>query len=108
MLGRYQILLNDWQADHYKLVAKKYDVSFSEMIRMALCLDIIYATRLAFPKYRTKINDQVLKRVINKRQIAGNMTLAQFHSLLSKIYFESRKATEFWQEKKIKEVRQKI
>ena len=99
MLQRYQVILNDWQAEHYKMAAQKYDVSFSEMIRMALCLDIIYATRLAFPKYKSQINDKILKKSIKTHNISKTMSMGQFHSFLSKIYFEARKATELWQKK---------
>lgn len=96
MLKRYQVILNDWQAEHYKEVSKKYDVSFSEMVRMALCLDIIYATQLSFPKYRAKLNDKLLKKAIKTRSITQAMTIEQFHAFLSKVYFEARKATELW------------
>ncbi|MBN3037971.1 MAG: hypothetical protein JW869_00980 [Candidatus Omnitrophica bacterium] len=96
MLKRYQVLLNDWQAEHYKLMSRKYDVSFSEMIRMALCLDIIYATYLAFPKQKLTIDAAKLKRSIKARNIIDAMTSEEFHNFLSKVYFEARKATEVW------------
>ena len=104
MLERYQILLNDWQAEHYKMVAKKYDVSFSEMIRMALCVDIMNATRAVFPKYKFRINEKKLKDMMKKWKITGLMQMEQFHKFLSDFYFETRKATEFWgkMEKKFK------
>jgi len=101
MLKRYQIILNDWQAEHYKLTSKKYDVRFSEMIRMALCLDIIYATRIAFPKYKFDIDEKILRNAIKKGNILEAIGAEEFHGFLSKIYFEARKATELWAKKNL-------
>ena len=99
MLKRYQILLNEWQMEHYKAAAKKYDVSFSEMIRMALCFDIMMATNMAFPKYKFKINKNKLKKSIKNKNIVESIGIEEFHKLLSQIYFEARKATELWAKK---------
>ena len=103
MLKRYQILLNDWQAEHYKIACQKYDVSFSEMIRMALCVDILAATRAAFPGYKPKLEAKKLKDMMKKSKISGLMQREMFHKLLSDIYFEARKATEVWKKGFLKE-----
>ena len=100
MLKRYQVLLEDWQADHYKLVAQKYDVSFSEMIRMALCIDIMHATRIAFPKHKWSVDFKLLEDAIKNRNIIETEGSEKFHVFLSKIYFETRKATEVWHKDK--------
>lgn len=99
MLKRNQILLEPWQVEHYKIVSEKYDVSFSEMIRMALCLDIIMATKIRFPKYKIAINKNALEKTIKKRNIVEHMGEEEFHKMLSQIYFEARKATELWAKK---------
>ena len=96
MLKRYQILLNEWIAEHYKLVSNTYDVSFSEMVRMALCVDIMVATRAMFPHYKWKIKENLLRDVMRERGILQTMGREQFHKFLSEIYFETRKATELW------------
>ncbi|MFH1995467.1 MAG: hypothetical protein ABIJ27_00540 [Candidatus Omnitrophota bacterium] len=96
MLKRYQILLNEWQAEHYRSISVKYDVSFSEMIRMALCYDTIKATELMFPKYRSSIDEKKLRNVIKGNDIIEEMGMDGFHEFLSRIYFEARKASEFW------------
>jgi hypothetical protein len=105
MLKRYQILLNDWQGEHYKMACQKYDVSFSEMIRMALCVDILAATHAVFPKYKSKIDQKRLKDMMKKWKISGLMQREQFHKFLSSIYFEARKATEVWKEGSLKQRR---
>ena len=96
MLKRYQVILNDWMGDHYKKISQKYDVSFSEMIRMALCMDILSATRIAFPKHKIKLDEKILRDVVRKRDILDTMGIEKFHNFLSKVYFEARKATELW------------
>jgi len=96
VLKRYQILLNDWQAEHYRMISEKYDVSFSEMIRMALCMDILNATKVIFPKYRWKISKKLIENAMKNRDIVGSIGAEKFHRLLSQIYFETRKATELW------------
>jgi len=96
MLKRYQILLNDWLANHYKDAAKKNDVSFSEMIRMALCNDLLQAAGHAFPKHRVKIDRRKIAAIMKAQQLKEAMHDVEFHKLLSQIYFESRKAAELW------------
>ena len=105
MLERHQILLPDWQARHYKMVSKKYDVSFSEMVRMALCVDIMGATRAAFPEYKFKIDEKQVKNIIRKGKLVGDAQLEEFHKFLSKLYFEVRKAAEFWEKELSKTVK---
>ena len=39
MLKRYQVLLDDWLADTIKALADKYVISFSELIKVILCLE---------------------------------------------------------------------
>ena len=113
MLKRYQILLNEWQADHYKMIAQQYDVSFSEMIRMALCVDIMKATKAVFPDYKFNIEDKLIVDLMKKKEISGNVQIEEFHKFLSKLYFEIRKATELWKkeyferEKKLAETAKK-
>ena len=95
MLKRVQVLLDEWQVEHYKLTAQKYDVSFSEMIRMALCMDILSSTKIAFPKYSYKLNDTLLRKSIKTHRIDKTMVPEVFHQFLSKVYFEARKAAEY-------------
>ena len=107
MFKRCQVLLTDWQEEHYKDTAKKYDVSFSEMIRLALCLDTLYATKVNFPNFNINIDRHALRKVIKTKKIMSKMDMENFHKLVSKIYFESRKACELWKEPKEKPKRKK-
>ena len=41
MLKRYQVLLPDWLEDYIKIGVKSYGFSFSELIRLEICLSIL-------------------------------------------------------------------
>ncbi|MFC1514782.1 hypothetical protein ACFL5X_02665 [Candidatus Omnitrophota bacterium] len=97
MLGRYQILLNDWLADYFKFVADELDISFSEMVRLALCLHMLQVSPIAFPKHKIDIDWKLFENLVKNRQnISGNMDIEKFHGFISKLYFEARKASETW------------
>ena len=101
MLKRYQVLLNDWLADYIKLLSEKYDASFSEVIRLSLCMEYAYTISLRYPEYTTKLNH---KRVINEMNelIKSERFLEENHKIISRTYFEARKAIEFALEKERK------
>ena len=102
MLRRYQVLLADWLGDHFKEISKKYDISFSEAIRIVACLQVPKLAKIAHPKCKFISFDKELVKAI-KQASTNRSNSADFHKLLSEIYFEARKALEVWdkEEKKI-------
>jgi len=96
MLKRNQVLLNSWIVDHAKAIAKKYDVSFSEVIRLLVCLQACAHIKMCYPEYNYKVKSSDLSRVISATNKKGNLDPEEFHKFFSDIYFESRKAMEFW------------
>jgi hypothetical protein len=106
MLKRYQILLTDWLADHLRTISEKYDISISEGVRLMLCLQIPKMVSFAYPKYKIETADRKLVTTIKK---AGDNEISRedLYKLMSEIYFEARKALEFWtkEEEKHKKVR---
>lgn len=103
MLKRYQVLLPDWLEDYIKHLADKYDLSFSEVIRAELCIAIISTISKLHPDYKFGITHEEILDMI-KEDVQENMERDEEHRILSKIYFETRKAIEhrFSQEKKQK------
>lgn len=95
MLERYQVLLSDWLAVHLKNISKKYDISFSEAIRIALSLQIPKLVSIAYPKCKYTVDDKKLVKTIKKAS-QDESSREELHKLLSDIYFEGRKAVEFW------------
>ncbi|MFC1667102.1 hypothetical protein ACFL0P_04480 [Candidatus Omnitrophota bacterium] len=93
MLKRYQVLLDDWQREYLNFITEKYDVSFSEAIRILISISVICVTTKLDPKYKTNLKIQDLIEVRNKVSKKGE-NQAEFHGGISKLYFEARKAVE--------------
>jgi hypothetical protein len=94
--------MNDWLANHLKWAAGEYDFSFSEMVRLALCVQIIFIARMTHPQYKPDIKEKTFRKIVKRQAIAETIDSDEHHALISKIYFEARKAAEFL-EKKAKE-----
>jgi len=98
MLKRNQVLLGDWLEDYIKFLSNMYDVSISEAIRVQLCVAILAVAPLLFPEYKSNFGiADILK--ITKKWAKGELEIEDQQKLLSKIYFEARKAVEFRQSK---------
>ena len=94
MLKRYQVLLPDWMGDNIKYYVNKYGLSFSEGIRAELCSAIIATVQLQFPEYKP---DTTLEEIIDKLKKMQNKDIKkeEINQILSKVYFEARKASEY-------------
>jgi hypothetical protein len=103
VLKRYQVLLPDWLEDYIKYLADKYDLSFSEVIRVEVCIAVISTISKLYPDYKLGITPEDILKLI-KQDAQENMEREEEHRILSKIYFETRKAIEhrFYVEKKKK------
>ena len=103
MLKRYQVLLPDWLEEYIKYLADRYDLSFSEVIRAEICIAIVGQISKLHPEYKFSITHEEILDMI-KKAVQENTESDEQHRLLSKIYFETRKAIEyrFSQEKKQK------
>ncbi len=94
MLRRYQVLLPDWLEDYVKLLVNTYDLSFSEIIRTMMCNWILTSVPTLYPELKLGLTPKdILEMVKAEAQI--NIEQEEVHRVLSKIYFESRKAAEY-------------
>jgi len=94
VLKRYQVLLPDWLEDHIKYYVEKYGISFSEGIRAELCSAILASVPKQYPEYKPGItHDETVKMVT--KDAKTKMDKERVHKLLSKVYFEARKAAEY-------------
>ena len=102
MLKRYQILMNDWLADFVKERAKGFDISFSETVRMALC---VYYTLLLSQDCKECKTGMTMKKnaAATKRWLESPEPLEEMHKAMSRVYFEARKAIECYQKQQKKE-----
>ena len=94
MLKRYQVLLPDWLEDYIKFLVEKYDLSFSEVIRAELCIAILNMVPRLFPNLKTEISGEDIAELV-KKNLELEMDRGESHSIMSKIYFEARKAVEY-------------
>ena len=94
MLKRYQVLLTDWLAEYARFVSEEFDISFSEAVRILMCIGTLQAIKELSPKYKNKIT---VKHIVGT--IRGEKDSKQreeiTHKLISQAYFETRKAIEF-------------
>jgi hypothetical protein len=99
MLKRYQIMLNDWLADFAKERAREYDISFSEAIRIGLC---VYYSHILSEQYPECNVDLSCKEMVeNLKRYSGTPEQEEeMHKEISRIYFEARKAIDCVQKKK--------
>ena len=104
MLKRNQVLLSDWLIELLKHFAKKYDLSFSETIRLMLCMQLESLVSIEHPKYKFDVRLKEVLQILKEAEKRKSLETAH-HKLISKIYFEARKAAEYIldQEKKAKE-----
>ncbi len=94
MLKRYQVMLPDWLEDYIKLLVNKYDLSFSEVIRTMICNWILATVPNLYPELKLEMTPKEIHELI-KAEAQVDMQREDVHRMLSKIYFESRKAAEY-------------
>ena len=94
MLKRYQVLLPDWLGEYIKQLVDKYDLSFSEVIRVEICMAILSTVSAMFPEYKLGITPEEIFTKI-RQQAEKGMERDEAYRILSKIYFETRKAIEY-------------
>ncbi len=105
MLKRYQVLLPDWLEDYTRHLADRYKLSFSEIIRIQICFSILSAVSSFYPDYKPGASIQEISKLA-KENIESNLGREELERLISKLYFETRKAVEYRlkKEKKAKEI----
>ena len=94
MLKRYQVLLPDWLEDYIKFLVNKFDLSFSEVIRMEVCISILCMASKIHPEFKFGITPEEISEHIRKN-LQQELDQEMKHKLMSKIYFEARKAAEY-------------
>lgn len=90
----YQVLLPHWLERHIKDRVNLFDLSFSEIIRLQICISILAFQGIRFPEYKIDIN---LKYISNsmKKIAEKEFERDEVLRLFSEIYFETRIALEY-------------
>ncbi len=94
MLKRHQVLLEDWQVEYIQVVAKAYDISLSEALRIIFSIGTISATTTVSPEFKSGANKEKIKQGM-KACISNKTPIDKKHSWVSALYFEGRKAAEY-------------
>lgn len=98
MLKRYQVLLPDWLEEYIKMGVEAYGFSFSELIRLEVCFSILTQIPILHPEYKPGLNIKEIFGAIN--QAATEIPdKKKYASVVSQIYFETRKAIEYRKQK---------
>ena len=90
MLKRCQVLFEDWQMEYLNVMAGSLDISFSEAVRMSMSLGFLCGISTIHPEFKPGIEKKIIEKAVNKE-----LAEEEIHKLLSKLYFESRKAVEY-------------
>lgn len=98
MQKRYQVLLPDWLEDYIKIGVETYGFSFSELIRLEVCLSILTQIPAIHPEYKPRVNFQDILGAINQVSTEG-ADKKKYSRFVSQIYFETRKAIEYRMQK---------
>jgi len=107
MLKRNQVLLNDWLVDIIKAMAEKYDLSFSETIRIFLCIQLGKMITIAYPKHDHSLVCNETEKIVQRKNNGNPVSMEELHTAIFRLYFESRKSAEFWHKEEKKIAKQK-
>ena len=94
MLKRYQVLMSDWMEEYIKLVADKYGLSSSSVIRVHLSLGILSVISSLHQEYKPDFEYEELLD-ISTDSGHNDPDKERVHKMMSKILFEARKAVEY-------------
>lgn len=94
MLKRYQVLLPDWLEGYLKWGVERSKVSFSEIIRIEVCLGVLATVAELHPEYKLGL---AFKDILSTIKSYAEQTPPKdvMSAFLSMIYFEARKAIEY-------------
>jgi hypothetical protein len=101
MLKRYQVLLPDWLEDYLKWGVKQYGLSFSEIIRLEICISVLTMIEELHPEYKPNLSIKDIMSVVTTFD-KSKLTKENINRYASQLYFETRKAIEYRTSKVIK------
>ena len=94
MLKKYQVLIPEWLEDYMKYLAERYDLSVSEIIRAEICFAVISQVSHFYPDHKPGISNAEILDAF-KSNLGKDFEREEIHRILSKVYFETRKAVEY-------------
>ncbi|MDD4907647.1 MAG: hypothetical protein PHJ00_01135 [Candidatus Omnitrophica bacterium] len=107
MLKRHQVLLEDWQVDYIQNIARIYDISLSEALRIIFSIGTLCAISMLHPEYKSGATKEKIKLAM-KECASDKIPAAKKHSWVSSLYFEGRKAVEYRLAKLKKQIKETV
>ncbi|MBD3415245.1 MAG: hypothetical protein GF421_12555 [Candidatus Aminicenantes bacterium] len=94
MSKKFQVVLPDWLANYIEKTADIYSINLSEVIRLQICIEIITAVSKYYPDYEPGMDMEALYKngIEYSHDDSGR---EHMFKMISKIYFEARKAVEY-------------
>jgi len=94
MLKRYQVLIPLWLEEYIQHLVEVYDLSFSEILRAEICCSVLMCVPGLYPEYEKDFNlEEIFKKIRGNQR--NKIEIEELHKILSRIYFEARKAAEY-------------
>jgi hypothetical protein len=90
----YQVLLPRWLERPIKKRVDQLEVSFSEVLRVQICLAVLAFQNVLFPEYKASVELESFLEAI-KEFIQNDHEKEEILDLYSDIYYETRKALEY-------------
>jgi hypothetical protein len=95
MKKKFQVVLPMWMEDYLSDIANEYDLTISELLRLELSLAIICFVSHFFPEYEGPSMQDLGIPLAAEAPSVESLDREKMHRVLSKIYFEARKAAEY-------------
>jgi len=90
MLRRKQVLVSDWLDDFVNYVSKRYDISYSEVIRVSVAYMLTGILAGADSKYEMTVTWEDLAQVLQKSW-ENEGDLENTRKVISDVYWDAKK-----------------
>lgn len=90
MLRRKQIMMSDWLDDFIQEICKKYNVSYSEAVRVMLSYGFAQVLCKIYPEYNFSIDADRMASA-SRELNDGKIDIEANQKLTADIYFEARR-----------------
>lgn len=90
----YQVLLPQWLESHIRKRVDVLDLSFSEIIRLQICISILAFQNIRYPEYETSMSLEYLSKLI-KKMAKTDFERDEVLQFCSEVYFETRKDLDY-------------
>lgn len=95
MSKKFQVVLPDWMEDYLQTMCKEYDLTISEALRLEISLGFICFVSHYFPEYEGPGMRDLGIPIAKDAPPNAEIDREKMHKVLSRIYFEARKAVDF-------------